>query len=43
MNPKYNLQVQINNETVLRVEDTTLNRFQVKQLFKGEKYKLVKV
>ena len=43
LNPKYNLHVKIKNKTVLRATDNMLNRIQIKHLFEGENYKLIKV
>jgi len=43
LNPKYNLIVSINGEKVLRTENTPLNKIQIQELFKGEKYKLVNI
>ena len=42
-NPKYNLHVKIGKETVLRATDNMLNRIQIKHLFEGMNYKLVKI
>ena len=42
-NKKYNLHVKIGKETVLRATDNMLNRIQIKHIFEGENYKLVKV